>query len=233
MPAAISRAPSNVVAVPNFGAGQTGFGQYATEFAAVLRQVDGCGAGSHDGDAGSFETLRQSERGLAAELDDDAGNGARLRLRAVDLEDVLERQRLEVQAISGVVVRGDGLGVAVAHDGLVPGLGQRLRRVDTRVVELDALTDAGWGRIRGSEPWVARSAEQLRTRPRDRARRSSSGTASWPRTLRRRCRRSCRRGARPADHAERERRPHLRACHHRVRGAEPRSGGSEMPWYLA
>src|SRR6478735_8407384 len=37
---------------------QTGFGEHATEFAAVLRQVDGCGAGSHDGDAGSFETLQ-------------------------------------------------------------------------------------------------------------------------------------------------------------------------------
>ncbi len=66
----------------------------------------------------------------------------RLRLGVEHLEHVLERQRLEVQAIAGVVVGGDGLGVAVDHDGLVAGIRQRERRVHARVVELDALADA-------------------------------------------------------------------------------------------
>ena len=34
------------------------------------------------------------------------------------LEDVLGRQRLEIEPVGGVVVGGDGLGVAVDHDGL-------------------------------------------------------------------------------------------------------------------
>ena len=58
-----------------------------------------------------------------------------------DLEDVLERERLEVQAIGRVVVGRDGLGVAVDHDGLEPVLAQRERRMHAAVVELDALAD--------------------------------------------------------------------------------------------
>ena len=60
----------------------------------------------------------------------------------VDLQHVLKGQRLEVEAICGVVVGGDGLGVAVDHDGLEPVLAQRQRRVHAAVVELDALADA-------------------------------------------------------------------------------------------
>ena len=61
---------------------------------------------------------------------------------ARDLDDVLRGERLEVQAVGGVVVGGDGLRVAVHHDGLVPGLGQGVSRVHAAVVELDALADA-------------------------------------------------------------------------------------------
>jgi hypothetical protein len=78
------------------------------------------------------------ERRLAAELHDDADG----LLDARDLEHVLERQRLEVEAVGGVVVGGDGLGVAVDHDGLEAGRAQREARVDAAVVELDALADA-------------------------------------------------------------------------------------------
>ena len=58
-----------------------------------------------------------------------------------DLEHVLEGERLEVQPVGGVVVGGDGLGVAVDHDRLVAGLAQRQRGVHAGVVELDALPD--------------------------------------------------------------------------------------------
>ena len=66
----------------------------------------------------------------------------RLRLGVDDLEHVLERQRLEVEPVAGVVVGRDRLGVAVDHDRLEPGVVQRERRVHARVVELDALADA-------------------------------------------------------------------------------------------
>ena len=59
-----------------------------------------------------------------------------------DLEHVLQRQRLEVQPVGSVVVGGDGLRVAVDHDGLEAVFAQRKRRVHAAVVELDALADA-------------------------------------------------------------------------------------------
>jgi hypothetical protein len=67
---------------------------------------------------GVVERVGELERGLAAELDDDAVQGAVVLLDAEDLEHVLERERLEVEAVGGVVVGRDGLGVAVDHDGL-------------------------------------------------------------------------------------------------------------------
>jgi hypothetical protein len=63
-------------------------------------------------------------------------------LGVVDLQHVLQGQRLEVEPVGGVVVGGDGLGVAVDHDRLVAGLAQREAGVHAGVVELDALPDA-------------------------------------------------------------------------------------------
>jgi hypothetical protein len=81
---------------------------------------------------------RQLQRRLAAVLHDHA-----LGLFLVDdLQHVFQRQRLEVQAVGGVVVGGHGLRVAVDHDGLVPVLAHRQRRMHAAVVELDALADA-------------------------------------------------------------------------------------------
>ena len=57
---------------------------------------------------------------------------------------VLQRQRLEVQTVAGVVVGGDGLGIAVDHDGLVAVFSEGKRRVAAAVVELDSLADAVW-----------------------------------------------------------------------------------------
>ena len=59
-----------------------------------------------------------------------------------DVHHVLERERLEVELVGGVVVGGDGFGVAVDHDRLVPRIGERVGRVHAAVIELDALTDA-------------------------------------------------------------------------------------------
>src|SRR3712207_5514011 len=49
---------------------------------------------------------------------------------------------LEVEAVRGVVVGRNRLGVAVQHDRLVARIRQRERGVDAAVVELDALADA-------------------------------------------------------------------------------------------
>ena len=59
-----------------------------------------------------------------------------------DVHDILGEQRLKVQAIGGVIVCGDGLGVVVDDDYFVAQLLQRPDAVDGGIVELDALTDA-------------------------------------------------------------------------------------------
>ena len=85
-----------------------------------------------------MESLGDLERRLPAELHHHA-----LGLLVVDyVHDILEGQRLEVQAIGGVVVGGDRLRVAVDHDGLVAQLAHLLHGMHAAVVELDPLPDA-------------------------------------------------------------------------------------------
>jgi hypothetical protein len=84
------------------------------------------------------EPLREVQRSLAAELHDHA---VRLLLLA-DVQHVLERQRLEVELVGGVVVGRDRLGVGVDDDGVVALLAQREGGMNAAVVELDPLADA-------------------------------------------------------------------------------------------
>jgi hypothetical protein len=126
--------------------------QDGVEAAAVLGEVDRLRQGAVDRHAGGLEPVGELQGGLPAELDEHAGRRGRAAggcLGVVDLEDVLEGERLEVQPVGGVVVGRDRLGVAVDHDGLVAGLAQGVDRVDAAVVELDALPDAVRARRRG------------------------------------------------------------------------------------
>ena len=126
---------------PVLGRVEPGLVEDTAEVAPVLREVDGLGRGADDRDARGLELPRQAEGRLPTELDDDAGDRPGLALGVDDLEDVLEGQRLEVEAAARVVVGRDGLGVAVDHDRVVAGLPQGEARVHARVVELDTLTD--------------------------------------------------------------------------------------------
>ena len=90
------------------------------------------------GTPSAFQRQRQRERRLTAELHDHAVRF----LGIVDVQHLFERQRLEVQAVAGVVIRGDSLRIAVHHDRLVPEILQRERRVAAAVIELDSLPDA-------------------------------------------------------------------------------------------
>ena len=111
--------------------------QHLLEALAVLRHVDHVGRRADDGNAVLREIARELQRRLAAVLDDDA---ERL-LDVDDLEHVLQRERLEVQAIGRVVVGRHRLRIAVDHDRLVAVLAQRHRGVHAAVVELDPLPD--------------------------------------------------------------------------------------------
>ena len=65
-------------------------------------------------------------------------------LRFLDIDDfhhVLERQRLEIQTVRRVVVRGDGLRIAVDHDRFVAAFPQRHSGMHAAVVKFNALPD--------------------------------------------------------------------------------------------
>ena len=112
--------------------------EQAAEAPAVLGEVDGLLGRAQDGDAGLGERAGDLERRLAAELHDDALGP----LVGDDVGDVLEGERLEVEAVGDVVVGAHRLRVAVDHDRLEALLAGRERRVHAAVVELDALADA-------------------------------------------------------------------------------------------
>ena len=84
------------------------------------------------------------ERGLAAELDDDAENTIVFVFRAIDVDDVFCGKRFEVEFVGGVVVGGDGLGVGVDHNGFKTIFAEGETGVDAAVIKLDALSDAVW-----------------------------------------------------------------------------------------
>ena len=108
------------------------------EALAVLGKVDGIGLGAHNVHAALLEHARQLKRSLAAERHHNAVGT----LNIDDIHDVLVGERLKVQAVRGVVVSRDGLGVAVDHDGLKAAGRQRVARVHAAVIELDTLANA-------------------------------------------------------------------------------------------
>ena len=112
--------------------------EHRAEAPAILREVDRVDGSAQQPHAGLLQAGGDPQRRLAAELDDHP-----LRLLDLDhLEHVLHRQRLEVEAVGGVVVGRDRLGVAVHHHGVASQLAHRHRSVHAAVVELDALADA-------------------------------------------------------------------------------------------
>ena len=104
----------------------------------VLRQSDVFRRGADDGGAGGFQPGGEVQGRLSAVLNDDAVTFFLL----IDLHDVLEGQRLEVELVGGVVVRGDGLRVGVLHDDFEAFFFQGEGRMAAAPVELYPLADA-------------------------------------------------------------------------------------------
>ena len=111
--------------------------QRARKRSAVLRQVDGLDARTHDRDAVLVELLGQVDRGLAAELDQRASHP----LGPRDVQSAVEVERLEVKAVGGVEVGRHRLGVGVDEHGAHAGVAQGPCGVDGAIVELDSLAD--------------------------------------------------------------------------------------------
>ena len=132
--------------------------QQLAEELAVFGQIDVLGIGADDRHARGLQRQRQRQRRLPAELHDHA---VRL-LGVADIQHFFERQRLEVEAVAGVVVGRDGLRVAVDHDRLDAELLQREGRVAAAVIELDSLPDAVRPAAQDHD-FLARSTARLRT----------------------------------------------------------------------
>jgi hypothetical protein len=87
--------------------------------------------------------LREVDRRLPAELED-RRNVERMvvaRLVTDDLQHALGVERLEVEAVGGVKIGRDRLGVGVDHDRGNAGIAKGTCGLDGRIVELDPLTD--------------------------------------------------------------------------------------------
>ena len=120
------------------GAGDAAALEQLVKALAVLGFVDGICRGAQDGQADLVHMLGQLDGGLAAEL-----HKAAVRLLGLnDLVDAFGVQRVEVQAVAGVKVGGNGLGVVVDQHCLAAVVFQCPDGVDRAIVEFDALADA-------------------------------------------------------------------------------------------
>ena len=111
--------------------------QHVGEHLAILRALDALRRGTDDVNAVGLQAKREVERRLPAEL----GDGAPAFFTMINVQDILERKRLEKQLVARVVVGGDGLGVRVDHDGFEPFFLQSKGSMHTAVVKLDALAN--------------------------------------------------------------------------------------------
>ena len=177
------------------------------EQVAVFGEVDESGWVPRIGTPAFSHGFGEVQRGLAAELHDDAMQGAVLLFGLEDLDDVFFGQRLEIEAVGGVVVGRDGFRVAVDHDGLVAGIAQREGGVAAAIVELDALADAVRAAAEDHHLLAVGRARLVGHARRQTALRRSSTCRRWARRIRRRrCRCACRPGGRRANGAARARR---------------------------
>ena len=103
----------------------------------VFSQINGIRAGADDRRAGRGQLARELQRRLPAVLDDHAV----WLFNMDDLQHIFQRQRLKIQAIRGVVIGRDRLGIAVDHDRLIAGLAHGKGRLHAAVIKLNALTD--------------------------------------------------------------------------------------------
>ncbi len=139
---------------------------------AVFRQIDRFRRGADDGHARRLQRQRQIQRSLSAELHDHADRRSARSFVLVDGKHVFQSQRLEVEAVAGVVIGRDRLRIAVDHDGLEAIVAQRERRMAAAVIELDSLPDAVRPAAQNHDFLLRRSA-----RPRLLLRRSNRDTA--------------------------------------------------------
>ena len=121
-----------------FGAFDAVFFQNGVEAFAVFGDVDAVGLGAEDVFAPFIQVFGELDGGLAAEGHDHAEGFFRIE----NMADIFGSEGLEVEAVGGVEVGGNGFGVVVDQHYFIAGFFQRPYAVNRGVVELDALADA-------------------------------------------------------------------------------------------
>ena len=91
-----------------------------------------------DFDPGLGQFIGDIEGRLTAKLDNDPFG----LFLFIDAQDIFDRQRLKIEFVGGVVVGGNGFGVAVDHDGLKALIPEGEGGMNAAVIKLDTLADA-------------------------------------------------------------------------------------------
>src|SRR5579872_1305365 len=112
--------------------------QFAEAF-AIFCQIDMLWRCADNAYARGLQWQGEIQRRLSAELHNHPDRRARRRFVFAYCQHVFEGQRLEVQAVTGVVIGGDGLGIAVDHDRLVTVVAKCECRVAAAVIEFNSL----------------------------------------------------------------------------------------------
>ncbi len=120
-----------------FGHGDTKLLHHSIELLAILCKINHLRRCTEDVDACLLELPGNIERSLSAKLADNAFG----LFLFIDLQDVFDGKRLEVEFVGGVIIRGNGFGVAVDHNGFIVHVTQGECGMDTAVVELNPLSD--------------------------------------------------------------------------------------------
>ena len=114
--------------------------QHRCEKFSIFRGLDALRLRAENRNAGRFQSVREVERRLSAELHHHAFGP----LLLIYIENVLQRERLEIEFVARVVIGRNRFRIRVHHDRFEPELAQRERGVHAAVIELDSLADAIW-----------------------------------------------------------------------------------------
>ena len=120
-----------------FGHGDLQLFHHLPEQIPILRQINDGGRRSQNLDTVFLQFRSQVQRGLPSEL----CNHTHRLLFLINTQHVFQCQRLKIQFVRSIIIGGYRLRIAVHDDRFKSQFFQGQRRMDTAVVELDALPD--------------------------------------------------------------------------------------------
>jgi hypothetical protein len=106
----------------------------------IFRGLDAFWLSAEDGNARCLQSIGEIERGLTTELNENALGFFLI----VNVEHVLEGERLEIKFVARVVIGRNRFRIRVHHDRFKPELAERERRMHAAVIKLDSLADPIW-----------------------------------------------------------------------------------------